>query len=67
MPPEDAMGYRKFTRSRLELAERTGDRKDVETLVAELDPDSINRENNGKVLSADDAVSASTRLARTSH
>lgn len=54
--PETATGYWRFTRLRLQQAERTGDRKDVESLVTELDPDAANREDNGKVLSADDAV-----------
>ncbi|KAL5501221.1 NUP84 [Sanghuangporus vaninii] len=56
IPPENATGYWKFTRLRLQQAERTGDRRDVEKLVTELDPDALNRENNGKVLFADDAT-----------
>ena len=33
-----------------------GNKKDLDTLVTELDPDAINRVDDGKVLSADDAV-----------
>ncbi|KAI5120989.1 hypothetical protein M0805_000450 [Coniferiporia weirii] len=54
-PPEATTGYWKFTRLRLQQAQRTGDRKEIDTLVSELDPDAGNREDNGKVLSADDA------------
>jgi nuclear pore complex protein Nup107 len=56
-PPEAATGYWKFTNLRLQQAQRTGDRRDVEKLVKELDPDAVNRASGGKVLSADDAVS----------
>ncbi|THH10924.1 hypothetical protein EW145_g992 [Phellinidium pouzarii] len=54
-PPEAATGYWKVTRLRLQQAQRTGDKKNFETLVTELDPDAGNREDNGRVLSADDA------------
>ncbi|EJC99448.1 uncharacterized protein FOMMEDRAFT_148674 [Fomitiporia mediterranea MF3/22] len=58
--PEDALGYWRFTKLRLQHAQRTGDKKDVESLVKEMDPDAINREDEeesgGKrVLDADDA------------
>lgn len=58
-PPEAATGYWKFTHLRLQQAQRIGDRRDVQKLVQELDPDAVNRPNGGKVLSADDAVCAS--------
>ena len=54
--PEAANGYWKFTKHRLTQAQRTGNRKDVETLVQELDPDAVNRDDV-RVLAADDAVS----------
>ncbi len=34
---------------------RTGNKKEIETLVSELDPDAVNRDD-GKVLAGDDAV-----------
>lgn len=56
-PPEAATGYWKFTRLRLEQARRINNSPDVDKLVIELDPDAGNREDNGRVLAADDAVS----------
>ena len=56
-PPEAATGYWKFTRLRLEQARRLGNSTDADKLVTELDPDAGNRENNGRVLAAEDAVS----------
>ena len=56
-PPEATTGYWKFTHLRLQQAQRTGDMRDVQKLVKQLDPDAVNRSNDGKVLSADDAVS----------
>ncbi|KAH8111554.1 107-domain-containing protein [Phellopilus nigrolimitatus] len=53
--PETAASYWKFTRLRLLQAQRTGNKKEVDTLVSELDPDAGNRNDGGKVLSADDA------------
>lgn len=59
-PPEAATGYWKFTRLRLEQSLRLGKNADVDKLVTELDPDAPNREDNGRVLAADDAVSCSS-------
>ena len=63
-PPEAATGYWKFTRLRLEQSRRMGvgvgvgvGIGDAEKLVTELDPDAGNREDNGRVLAAEDAVS----------
>ena len=61
-PPEAATGYWKFTRLRLEQSRRINvgvgvGIGDAEKLVTELDPDAGNREDNGRVLAAEDAVS----------
>lgn len=58
--PESTIGYWNFTKHRLVHARRMGNKKDMDTLVSELDPDADNRDDNGKVLSADDAVRAFT-------
>lgn len=55
-PPEATTGYWKFTKHRLLQGLRTGNKKEVEPLVTELDPDAVNREDDSKGLSADDAV-----------
>ncbi|KZT29989.1 hypothetical protein NEOLEDRAFT_1126698 [Neolentinus lepideus HHB14362 ss-1] len=52
-PPEAATGYWRYTKHRLAQAARTGNKKDVEGLVAHLDPDAASREE-GKSLAGDD-------------
>ena len=54
--PEATNGYWTFTKHRLLQGLRTGNKKEIETLVSELDPDAVNRDD-GKVLAGDDAVS----------
>lgn len=54
--PEATTGYWNFTKHRLLQGLRTGNKKEIETLVSELDPDAVNRDD-GKVLAGDDAVS----------
>lgn len=54
--PEPSNGYWKFTKLRLTQSQRTGNKRDVETLVQEMDPDAVNRDDM-RVLAADDAVS----------
>ena len=53
--PEATIGYWNFTKHRVVHGRRMGNKKDLDTLVAELDPDAVNRDD-GRVLSADDAV-----------
>ncbi len=53
--PEATTGYWNFTKHRLLQGLRTGNKKEIETLVSELDPDAVNRDD-GKVLAGDDAV-----------
>ncbi|TDL18237.1 hypothetical protein BD410DRAFT_775281 [Rickenella mellea] len=53
--PEATTGYWKGTRLRLMQGMRTGNKKEVEALVKELDPDAVNRVDDGKGLAADDA------------
>lgn len=51
--PEAANGYWKFTRLRLLQAQRMGNKKELDTLVRDLDPDAVERDD--RVLAADDA------------
>lgn len=55
-PPEATTGYWKFTKHQLLQGLRSGNRKETEGLVTELDPDAPNREEGAKSLAADDAV-----------
>ena len=51
--PEATNGYWKFTRLRLLQAQRMGNKKELNTLVKDLDPDGVERDE--RVLAADDA------------
>ena len=54
--PEATTGYWKFTKHRLLQGLRTGNKRELDPLVTELDPDAPNRSDNGKGLSPDDTV-----------
>lgn len=54
--PEIASTYWRFTKLHLLQAQRMVNKKELETLVNELDPDSPSRNGGKRTLAADDAV-----------